>query len=87
MTMFGLMTVKAHKAIAEANKAIAEANKGLLRDILAEREKTKRLAALVECRDAEIADLRPDAEWARARKEKAAEYEASKRVRKAKGAA
>ena len=34
----------------------------------------------------EIAALRPDAEWARARKAKAAEYEASKRVRKAKGA-
>lgn len=31
----------------------------------------------------EIAALRPDAEWARARKAKAAEYEASKRVRKA----
>lgn len=35
---------------------------------------------------AEAASLRPDAEWARARKAKAAEYEASKRVRKAKGA-
>lgn len=34
----------------------------------------------------ELSFLRPDAEWARARKAKAAEYEANKRVRKAKGA-
>ena len=70
--MFGLMTVKAHEAIAEANK-------GLLRDIIAERAKTKRLAALVECRDAEIAALRPDAEAMRAKRKRDREQKAAKK--------
>lgn len=73
MGIFGLMTVKAHEAIAEANK-------GLLRDIIAERAKTKRLEALVECRDAEIAALRPDAEAMRAKRKRDREQKAAKKV-------
>lgn len=60
---------------------------GLRRDIIAEREKFKTAITDLAAAQDEIAALRPDAEWARARKAKAAEYEASKRVRKAKGAA
>lgn len=59
---------------------------GLRRDIIAEREKFKTAITDLAAAQDEIASLRPDAEWARARKAKAAEYEVSKRVRKAKGA-
>lgn len=61
------------------NQQVRDLKAAAARDITAEQRRNERLAA-------EIAVLRPDAEWARARKAKAAEYEASKRVRKAKGA-
>lgn len=60
-------------------RQLDETKAAAARDITAEQRRNERLAA-------EIASLRPDAEWARARKAKAAEYEANRRVRKAKGA-
>lgn len=116
--MFGLMTVKAHKAILarkeeeayQAWRKVADERdkyRNQVRDTCTRAEKAEaslktadnQTSAAVRDRDAlrrqldeakaEAASLRPDAEWARARKAKAAEYEASKRVRKAakKGAA
>lgn len=115
--MFGLMTVKAHKAILarkdeeayQAWRKVADERdkfRDKVRDTCTRAEKAEaslktagnQTSAAVRDRDAlrrqldeakaEAASLRPDAEWARARKAKAAEYEA-KRVRKAakKGAA
>lgn len=96
------LTADCDKARAEARKATDDCAK-LVKDYRTRGEllsaarkerneaEVKFKAAVIdlEAQSREIAALRPDAEWARARKAKAAEYEASKRVRKAakKGAA
>lgn len=81
--MFGLMTVKAHKEEVEFQKEMRAEWKASAKDWEAKFKKA--ITDLAAAQD-EIASLRPDAEWARARKEKAADYEANRRVRKTKGA-
>lgn len=71
---------KAVKDLAAQSDEIAQRRKE--KDSL-ERDYKLRGELLTSAR-AEIAALRHDAEWARARKAKAAEYEANRRVRKAK---
>lgn len=71
----GLVGRKVHQLIVEE------------RDMLLEQVSRLRGARIMDAetiRDLErqVNELRPDAEWARNRKAKAAEYEASKRVRK-----